>query len=363
MFSIPVCTSCEKIIFNEYIQALDRYWHPECFCCAACGERILSNFNTRRGRVYHPECYHKKFLPVCAGCGQPINEHYLSALGKKWHSEHFVCAHCGKPIESQTFYTRNNKAYCQEDYMALFTMKCAICQNPLVSDYSIDIWGNHYCTHHKDECPTCSTCSRLISDVTTGGGVEYRDGRHICNLCRQTAIDQPSLSRSTYKEVVEVLSSLGLNLSQMLPLRLVDKMELKRSAHKSHAENTTGVTRTTTTTQNGHESGREVEILILHGLPHDLFAATVAHELGHSWLFLNRFPYLQPVIEEGFCELMSYIWLSRQKTPEADIRIRAMRKNPDLIYGRGYRAALRAYKKYTFSELTTFIRQYRRFPS
>ncbi len=362
MFSIPVCAGCGNLIFNDYVQALDRYWHPECFCCSDCGEPIRDNFSTHHGHFYHPDCYQKKFAPVCAGCGQVILDHYISAMGKKWHPEHFTCAHCGQMIEAKTFYIHDSKPYCQQDYLALFTKKCAICQQHITGEYSIDLWGNNYCTHHKNELPTCTTCSRLICDTITRGGVQYRDGRHVCNLCRQTAVDQPSLARSIYRDVSRFVAGFGLEIPQILSLKLVDQNELKRSAKKTYLENTMGVTRACVTTQNGRESGREAEILILHGLPHDLFAATLAHELGHSWLFLNRYPRLKPVVEEGFCELLSYLWLSRQKTPEADIRLQAMRKNRDLVYGRGYRAALRAYKKYPFTELTQFIRQNQRFP-
>jgi hypothetical protein len=350
------------LIFKEYVQALDRYWHPECLRCSVCGEPIQANYSTRRGQIFHPECYLKKIAPLCAGCGQPILENHISALGKKWHPEHFTCAHCGQPIQSTTFYTHNNRAYCQTDFLTLFSKSCAVCQAALTDTFSVDMWGNSYCTHHKNELPTCSTCSRLISQTTTGGGVQYRDGRQVCNLCRQSAVDLPSLARSTYKEVNEILSGIGLHIGTILSLKLVDKTELKKSAQKRHAENTTGVTRTCITNTNGRESGRDAEIFILHGLPRDLFAATLAHELGHSWLFINRFPSLQPVVEEGFCELMSYLWLSHQNTPETAVRIQAMRKNTDLIYGRGYRAALRAYKKNTFQDLTAFMRLERRFP-
>jgi hypothetical protein len=362
MFSIPVCAGCEKLIFNEYIQALDRFWHPECFRCSACGEAIKSDFNTRRGKIYHSECYQKKFAIICAACNQPIVGHYISAMGKKWHREHFTCSHCGQIIEANTFYLHDNKPYCQQDYFNLFTMQCAICQQPLLGEYSIDLWGNHYCSHHKDEYPTCSTCSRLICASTTGGGVHYHDGRQVCNICRKTAVDQPSAARNIYKEVSQVIASLGLNLSKPLSVKLVDQQELKRSTKKAHRDNTMGVTRNCITTQNGHETGRDAEILILHGLPRELFAATVAHEIGHSWLFLNHFPQLKPVIEEGFCELLSYFWLSQQKTPEASFRLQVMRKNRDLVYGRGYRAALRAYKKHSIMEITSFIRDHQCFP-
>ncbi|MCE1254856.1 MAG: protein DA1 [Anaerolineae bacterium] len=363
MYSIPVCAGCNKLIFKDYIQAQDGYWHPECFCCEACGKPIEADFNARDEKVYHPLCYQKMFSPVCAGCGEIILDQYISALDKKWHPEHFTCAHCGQMIEDQTFFVNDSKPYCQKDYLALFTKKCSVCRQSLVGEYSVDLWGNHYCTQHKNELPTCTTCSRLICDNLTQGGVQYRDGRYVCNICRQSAVDQPSLARSIYRDISKFVAGYGLAFPQVLSLKLVDQNEIKRSAKKSHKDNTMGVTRTSITTQNGRETGREAEILILHGLPRELFTATLVHELGHSWLFLNRYPQLKPIVEEGFCELLSYLWLSKQKTAEADFRLQAMRKNPDLVYGRGYRAALRAYKKYSFDELTRFIRQNQSFPA
>jgi len=303
MFSIPVCAGCEKLIFNENIQALDRYWHPECFRCAACGQPIVADYNARRGRIYHPECYQEKFGPVCA-----------------------------------------------------------ICKTPLLGEFSVDMWGNQYCTRHKDELPTCSTCSRLVCDVITGGGVVYHDGRQVCNICRQSAVDKPSIARSTCKQVCAVLAAHGLEIGQIPLPKLVDQAELKRSLQNNHPENTTGLTLKCITTTNGRESGRDAEIMILHGLPADLFASTMAHELGHAWLFLYHFPPIPPVVEEGFCELMSYLWLSEQKNPQADVRIQEIRKNTDVVYGRGYRAALRAFKKYGFSDMTAIMRLERRFP-
>jgi len=190
----------------------------------------------------------------------------------------------------------------------------------------------------------------------------YADSRQVCSICRQTAVDRPSLARSTCKQVAEVLAPFGLHLNQILAPKLVDRNELIRLAQKNHTESTHGITRVCMTPNDGRESARDAEILILHGLPLDLFAATVAHELGHAWLFLNRFPPLPPVVEEGFCELMSYLWLSQHKTPEAEVRLQALRKNPDLVYAQGYRAALRAFKKYDFSDLTAIMRLERRFP-
>ena len=37
--------------------------------------------------------------------------------------------------------------------------------------------------------------------------------------------------------------------------------------------------------------------------------AVLAHEYGHAYLFMRRFPSLPLVTEEGLCELFAWLWL------------------------------------------------------
>ena len=37
-------------------------------------------------------------IPICGACRRPIEDRVVTALGKQWHVEHFVCGKCEKPF-------------------------------------------------------------------------------------------------------------------------------------------------------------------------------------------------------------------------------------------------------------------------
>jgi len=39
----------------------------------------------------HRDDYLEMFAPRCGGCGRPILDNYISALNRHWHPECFVC--------------------------------------------------------------------------------------------------------------------------------------------------------------------------------------------------------------------------------------------------------------------------------
>ena len=62
--------------------------------------------------------------PRCAGCGKPVADGGKVALGKTWHTEHFLCVG-GQESLRGSFYERDGKAYCEHHYQALFGLRCA----------------------------------------------------------------------------------------------------------------------------------------------------------------------------------------------------------------------------------------------
>lgn len=165
-------------------------------------------------------------------------------------------------------------------------------------------------------------------------------------------------------QVRKTLARLGLDLGQVeTPLQLVDQGELNRRSTKPYSKQPAGMASHHTTTRNGQVVERTVEaILILHGLPREHFAAIAAHELCHSYLFVNGFPNLEPVVEEGLCELAEYLWLKQQATPEAVYRLKLMEGNDDPIYGLGFRAARRAYDQRGLAAVLAAVRRTKRWP-
>uniref|UniRef100_A0A7C8Z0S5 Protein DA1-like domain-containing protein n=2 Tax=Opuntia streptacantha TaxID=393608 RepID=A0A7C8Z0S5_OPUST len=56
-------------------------------------------------------------------------------------------------------------------------------------------------------------------------------------------------------------------------------------------------------------------ILVLYGLPRLLTGAILAHELMHGWLRLKGYRNLSPDVEEGICQVLSYMWLESEVMP------------------------------------------------
>ena len=144
-------------------------------------------------------------------------------------------------------------------------------------------------------------------------------------------------------------------------------------------------------------------VVVLTGLPREVFASTCAHELGHVFLHLTpgfeMAGDLAPVVAEGFCELLGYLWLTEgagrltappgpasthlpsppPPQPRAPIstnpdsnpervrsaRLKAMVTNTDRIYGDGLRNALSAYYACgnSIGRLLDEMRRCRTFPS
>lgn len=359
-----VCAGCGRAIRGRYFTALGRAWHQECFRCAGCGQVIQEQrFLERDGRPYHRACYHERFSPRCAACGRPIAGECTTAMGRRWHPEHFVCTRCRRPFAGQGYYEHDGRAYCEGCYNELFGRRCAVCSEYIKGTYYSDGWGNPYCARHEGKVARCFSCGRHIAKRLTGGGVRFRDGRAMCNLCRQTGIDRPQEGLPVLAEVRRALAGMGLDLGTVaIPLRLVAQPAL---LDPSDAPSGSALGRLCSTSwrEGGRVVQREVkEMLVLHGLPREHFATIVAHELGHAWLALHVLHELSREVEEGLCELTEYLWLRRQGTPEAARRIRLMEQNEDPIYGAGFRAARRAVDGRTPAELFRFVAHHGRLP-
>ena len=63
---------------------------------------------------------------VCLSCKG------VTAMGKTWHPEHFVCTHCQEEIGSRNFFERDGQPYCERDYHSLFSPRCCYCNGPIL---------------------------------------------------------------------------------------------------------------------------------------------------------------------------------------------------------------------------------------
>lgn len=73
-------------------------------------------------------------IPICGACRRPIEERVVTALGKNWHVEHFVCAKCEKPFLGHRHYEKRGLAYCETHYHQLFGNLCFVCNQVIAGD-------------------------------------------------------------------------------------------------------------------------------------------------------------------------------------------------------------------------------------
>ena len=117
----PKCKRCNEAIVENFISALNSYWHPGCFVCFECGIGFNnSSFFEYANTPYCELHYHMKRGSLCSACSQPINGRCITAMNKKYHPEHFNCSFCLKQLNKGTFKEQNDKAYCHTCYAKLF---------------------------------------------------------------------------------------------------------------------------------------------------------------------------------------------------------------------------------------------------
>ncbi|XP_076859560.1 uncharacterized protein pxnb isoform X2 [Brachyhypopomus gauderio] len=169
-----VCGACCKPIVGQVVTAMGRTWHPEHFVCTHCQEEIGSrNFFERDGQPYCERDYHHLFSPRCYYCNGPILDKVVTALDRTWHPEHFFCAQCGAFFGPEGFHEKDGKAYCRKDYFDLFAPKCGGCARAILENY---ISALNSLWH-----PECFVCRECFTPFVNGSFFEH-DGQPYCEV-------------------------------------------------------------------------------------------------------------------------------------------------------------------------------------
>ncbi|XP_026161911.1 paxillin a isoform X2 [Mastacembelus armatus] len=167
-----VCGACKKPIVGQVVTAMGKTWHPEHFVCTHCQEEIGSrNFFERDGQPYCEKDYHSLFSPRCHYCNGPILDKVVTALDKTWHPEHFFCAQCGAFFGPEGFHEKNGKAYCRKDYFDMFAPKCGGCARAILENY---ISALNSLWH-----PECFVCRECFTPFINGSFFDH-EGQPYC---------------------------------------------------------------------------------------------------------------------------------------------------------------------------------------
>lgn len=274
-------------------------------------------------------------MRVCQDCHKVVSAVDVVEIGGKYyHRACRTCAECGKLISSkpEMFMGKPYHSFCLHS-----PKTCYVCGKP-TTDYVVDFWGNKACTEHAI---MCHYCGRFHAPITQGGRMidhsYYLDGKRkvdkvpICTVCEQSIVKTSQDIERCRKNVMTIFNSYGIEgIPQDIPILLSD-MVAEGEKYKG------GFWGLNYGNVSPSREKYSFHITIHAGLPELLFKGVLAHELLHSWLDMYAINLPQNE-KEGFCNLGQNLVLRQEKSKAAEYLITCtLEKNPDPIYGEGYR--------------------------
>jgi len=142
------CQSCGGRIDGEILTSNGRAYHPDHFVCESCRSQIGNRpFYDMERQVVCDRCYLSKYVPRCHHCNNPIDGSCYLALGRKYHIEHFKCSRCGSGFPDGSFYEKDDRIYCERDYYDLHGERCAAC-NGVIKGECVSALNRKYHSEH-----------------------------------------------------------------------------------------------------------------------------------------------------------------------------------------------------------------------
>ncbi|VVC92874.1 unnamed protein product [Leptidea sinapis] len=175
---VPLCGSCNGNIRGPFITALGRIWCPEHFVCvnATCRRPLQDiGFVEENGQLYCEYCFEQYIAPSCDKCHAKIKGDCLNAIGKHFHPECFSCVYCGKLFGNNPFFLEDGLPYCEADWNELFTTKCFACGFPVEAG---DRWVEALNNNYHSQCFNCTVCKKNLE----GQSFFAKGGRPFCKV-------------------------------------------------------------------------------------------------------------------------------------------------------------------------------------
>lgn len=98
------------------------------------------SFFDHDGAPYCETHYHEKRGSLCAACLKPISGRCVTAMGRKFHPEHFVCSFCLRQLNKGTFKEHDNKPYCHQCFNKLLSWTNGQRRAPTMAPYFIFVF-------------------------------------------------------------------------------------------------------------------------------------------------------------------------------------------------------------------------------
>lgn len=140
-----ICFACDKVISGHFVRALNRIYHMDCFTCFDCSKPCSAKFfPVENSGSLDPnsviplceQCYFRRQDLLCCACDGALRGSYITALGKKYHVEHFTCSLCSTVFGSDdSYYEHEDNIYCRYHYSTLYAAKCEGCKTAILKQF------------------------------------------------------------------------------------------------------------------------------------------------------------------------------------------------------------------------------------
>ncbi|XP_061225592.1 actin-binding LIM protein 2 isoform X12 [Pezoporus occidentalis] len=177
-----LCNTCGNPCKGEVLRVQNKYFHIKCFVCKACGcDLAQGGFFVRQGDYICTLDYQRLYGTRCFSCDEFIEGEVVSALGKTYHPDCFVCAVCRLPFPAGDRVTFNGKeCICQKcslppssstgSFPVQNLRNCGGCGSEIKNGQSLVALDKHW---HLG-CFKCNTCGKLLNaEYISKDGVPY----------------------------------------------------------------------------------------------------------------------------------------------------------------------------------------------
>nr|XP_014343506.1 PREDICTED: actin-binding LIM protein 1 isoform X4 [Latimeria chalumnae] len=218
------CHKCGEPCKGEVLRVQSRHFHIKCFSCKVCGcDLAQGGFFIKNSDYLCTLDYQRMYGTRCNGCGDFVEGEVVTALGKTYHPNCFVCTICKRPFPAGDRVTFNGKdclcqhcvqpmssspkeitnssncAGCGRDIkngQALLALerqwhlgcfKCKSCGKVLTGEY-ISKDGAPYCEkdYQLNFGVKCEACHQYITGkVLEAGDKHYHPSCARCSRCNQ----------------------------------------------------------------------------------------------------------------------------------------------------------------------------------
>ncbi|XP_061412365.1 actin-binding LIM protein 1-like isoform X10 [Lethenteron reissneri] len=216
------CYKCRDLCRGEVLRVENRHFHVSCFTCKVCGcDLAQCGFFVKNGEYVCTLDYQRLYGTRCQACGDFVEGEVVTALGRTYHPQCFVCSVCRQPFPSGARVTFNgreclchectqpispvlrdpsnpsNCAGCGRDikngqallalerHWHLGCFKCRACGKVLTGEY-ISKDGMPYCErdYHSQFGVLCDGCEKYITGrVLEAGDKRYHPSCARCFRC------------------------------------------------------------------------------------------------------------------------------------------------------------------------------------